>query len=126
MIARKFRKLTTGLRKPHTSMLVHLRTGHNYLYAHLHRIGKVDSPLCPACKRDPETTYHYLIQCPAHRGARACLKAEVGSRNMTTEKLLNEKGRLKQLFQYINDTGRFRNTFGVLPPVETKEDDDAG
>lgn len=34
------------------------------------------------------------------------------SRNTTVEKLLTEKERLKPLFQYINDAGRFRDTFG--------------
>ncbi|KAE9384489.1 hypothetical protein BT96DRAFT_737539, partial [Gymnopus androsaceus JB14] len=62
--ARKFQTLTSGLHKVHTSILVHLRTGHCYLYTHLHRIGKIDSPDCPACKKEPETVHHYLLQCP--------------------------------------------------------------
>ncbi|KAJ3740269.1 hypothetical protein DFH05DRAFT_1376130, partial [Lentinula detonsa] len=47
--ARKFRRITKGLKKSHTSILVQLRTGHNFLYRHLHRIGKTASPLCPCC-----------------------------------------------------------------------------
>ncbi|KAE9390544.1 hypothetical protein BT96DRAFT_833303 [Gymnopus androsaceus JB14] len=122
--ARKFRKLTKGLRKPHTSILVHLCTGHCYLYSHLNCIGKIDTPLYPACKQEPEMVHHYLIQCPAHCGARARLRAEVGSKNMFPEKLLNDRGRLKALFQYINNTGRFINTFGVLPEMETEEEEE--
>ncbi|KAE9402821.1 hypothetical protein BT96DRAFT_936887 [Gymnopus androsaceus JB14] len=123
-VARKFQTITKGLAKPHISVLVHLRTGHCYLYAHLHRIGKIDTPDCPACKREPETVYHFLLQCPAHRRARARLRAEVGSRNMNTEKLLNSKDSLRPLFQFINDTGRFRNTFGTLPPLADDEGED--
>ncbi|KAE9383953.1 hypothetical protein BT96DRAFT_770724, partial [Gymnopus androsaceus JB14] len=94
--------------------LVHLRTGHCYLYTHLHRIGKINLPDCPACKREPETVHHYLLQCPAHRGARARLRAEIGAKNMFMEKLLNDRDSLKPLFQFINNTGRFRNTFGGI------------
>ncbi|KAE9389330.1 hypothetical protein BT96DRAFT_835032 [Gymnopus androsaceus JB14] len=65
-VAQKFQTITKGLVKPHISILVHLRTGHCYLYAHLHCIRKIDSPHCPACKREPETVYHFLLQCPAH------------------------------------------------------------
>ncbi|KAE9391309.1 hypothetical protein BT96DRAFT_945483 [Gymnopus androsaceus JB14] len=68
-VARKFQTITKDLVKPHISILVHLRTGHCYLYSHLHRIGKIDSLHCLACKREPETVYHFLLQCPAHQRA---------------------------------------------------------
>ncbi|KAE9387481.1 hypothetical protein BT96DRAFT_1079931, partial [Gymnopus androsaceus JB14] len=66
-VARRFRKMTAGLAKKHTSILVQLCTCHNYLYKHLNCIGKVASSDCPACRCDPETTFHYLLQCPAHQ-----------------------------------------------------------
>ena len=39
-----------------------LRLGHVELNAHLHRIGQMESPLCPQC-RTPETVSHYLLHC---------------------------------------------------------------
>ncbi|GFT23350.1 putative gag-pol polyprotein [Trichonephila clavipes] len=39
-------------------------TGHDYLQAHLFKIGLADSPLCPLCKSGPMTGEH-LSGCPA-------------------------------------------------------------
>ncbi|GFY32106.1 hypothetical protein TNCV_2622431 [Trichonephila clavipes] len=39
-------------------------SGHDYLQAHLFKIGLADSPLCPLCKSVPMTGKH-LFDCPA-------------------------------------------------------------
>ncbi|GFW69550.1 gag-Pol polyprotein [Trichonephila clavipes] len=39
-------------------------TGHDYLQAHLFKIGLADSPLCPLCKSVP-MTWEHLFDCPA-------------------------------------------------------------
>ncbi|KAJ3754818.1 hypothetical protein EV360DRAFT_23340, partial [Lentinula raphanica] len=81
---------------------------------HLHRIGKVDSPLCPCCKREEETAEHFLLHCPAHRGARSRLRAGVGRRMMSMEGLLDNRDSFEALFSFINDTQRLHHIFGVL------------
>ncbi|KAE9391732.1 hypothetical protein BT96DRAFT_831626, partial [Gymnopus androsaceus JB14] len=91
-------------------------TGHNYLYCHLNCIGKVQSSDCPTCAQAPETTFHYLLQCPAHRGARAQLRFCRSGIGDVTEKMMlrglldNEKS-LTPLFNFINSTGRFRHIY---------------
>ncbi|KZP26428.1 hypothetical protein FIBSPDRAFT_732299, partial [Athelia psychrophila] len=39
-------------------------TGHAPLKQHLHRIKCADSPICPSCEMEPETTAHFLIWPP--------------------------------------------------------------
>ncbi|KAJ3824804.1 hypothetical protein F5880DRAFT_1446551, partial [Lentinula raphanica] len=87
--------------------LTQLRTGHAPLQAHLSKIKKVDTPTCPCCKQHPETVFHYLIQCSAHRTARNRLRRKVGPRNMNPAALLTEKDLLKHLFRYVDETKRF-------------------
>ncbi|KAE9399073.1 hypothetical protein BT96DRAFT_821048 [Gymnopus androsaceus JB14] len=106
------------------SILIQLRTGYNYLYRHLNRIGKVQSPDCLGCARAPETAFHYLLQCPAHRGARARLRSEVGREKMTLTGLLDEEKSLTPLFDFINSTGRFKHIFGTLPPIGRDEEEE--
>ncbi|KIK50223.1 hypothetical protein GYMLUDRAFT_183068 [Collybiopsis luxurians FD-317 M1] len=104
-------------------MLVQLHSGHNFLYQHLHCISKVNSPICPACKKDMKTPFHYLLQCPVHRTVRARLQKEVRYHKMSMAGLLNEAESLAPLFQFINDTGRFCHIFGVFPEVDEDNKD---
>ena len=46
--------------------LTRLRSGHVGLQEYLHRIGKVDSPLCSHCDLEAEDVEHYLIHCSAY------------------------------------------------------------
>ncbi|KAJ5573413.1 uncharacterized protein N7459_007840 [Penicillium hispanicum] len=32
----------------------------------LHDVKRADSPLCPACRKDPRTVRHVLMVCPGH------------------------------------------------------------
>ncbi|KAI0365283.1 hypothetical protein BV20DRAFT_909194, partial [Pilatotrama ljubarskyi] len=68
--------------------LTHLRTGHAPLNDHLHRIGRADSPLCPACMTARETVIHHLIQCPACRRQRALLPGAALSLGKTSHDVL--------------------------------------
>ena len=43
-------------------ILYRLKTGHNRLNMHLHKIGLHNSGLCDFCK-EPETVKHYLLDC---------------------------------------------------------------
>ncbi|GFX62344.1 putative gag-pol polyprotein [Trichonephila clavipes] len=64
--------LLDGQRRAHLSALPRVEgvacfriiIGHDYLQAHLFRIGLADSPLCPLCKSVPMTGEH-LFDCPA-------------------------------------------------------------
>ncbi|KAJ3836538.1 hypothetical protein F5878DRAFT_512710, partial [Lentinula raphanica] len=91
-----------------------LRTGHAPLQAHLFRIKKVDSPTCPCCRQHPETVFHYLFQCNAHRTHRNRLRRKVGQRNMNPASLLTEKDLLKHLFRYVDETKRLHHILGDL------------
>ena len=59
----KFQALIQGLPRCHASLLMQLQSGHTPLNKHLHHIGSVDSPTCPACKEAQETVLHRLLLC---------------------------------------------------------------
>ncbi|KIJ39055.1 hypothetical protein M422DRAFT_175699 [Sphaerobolus stellatus SS14] len=48
------------------AILVQLWTGHAQLNKHLHHIKHVQTNICPACRREPETVHHYLFRCKAY------------------------------------------------------------
>jgi len=56
----RFRRDTQGQEHWKASLLIQLRTGHVPLQAHLFRIGKVESLVCPMCHKADETISHYL------------------------------------------------------------------
>jgi len=45
-------------------------TGHSTLKGHLHRIGRMDSNVCPFCEMERETSIHFLGKCDAFIGVR--------------------------------------------------------
>src|SRR5882724_5273091 len=75
MPLRNFRKATQDLPWGQASLLIQLRTGHILLQKYLHKIGKVNSPTCPACCIHNETVHHYLLTCPAYRAQRGELES---------------------------------------------------
>jgi hypothetical protein len=94
-----------------------LRTGHAPLNKHLHRIGCVDSPICPACEEAQETVLHLLIACPAYE--RHCqilcynLKHDGLDHN-----LLSKQTSLKPLFKILASTRCFKDTYGNITFTE--------
>jgi ribonuclease HI len=114
----KYIHLITNLLRKIASILSQLRTGHTPLAKHLHRIGKLDSPICPACQQKEETVQHFMLHCPAHQAARQILRNSTGGRDINITKLFTTAKTLPVLFRYIATTGRFHNTFGDLPPLE--------
>src|ERR1700733_10040780 len=119
--SRKYIDLITDLPRKIASILSQLRTGHAPLAKHLHRIGKIDSPLCPGCKQSDETVQHLLLHCTAHQAARQALRNSTGGREINITKLLTTPKTLPALFRYIAATGRFRNTFGDLPTLSEEQ-----
>ena len=52
-----------NLQNKHIETIIYrLKTGHNRLNMHLHKIGLHNSGLCDFCE-DPETVNHYLLDC---------------------------------------------------------------
>ena len=77
MPSTKFCKDMTGLPRGRASLLIQLRTGHVLLARHLHRIGKAESPICPACRAHNETVHHYLLVCPALASLRKAMESQL-------------------------------------------------
>jgi ribonuclease HI len=117
----KFINLVAKLPRKLASILAQLRTGHSPLAKHLHRIGKMDSPICPACSQSEETIQHFIVHCTAHQVARQALRDNTGGRNIDTVKLFTSPKTLHALFRYIAETGCFHNTFGDLPELAEEE-----
>ena len=57
------------LSRKYPRVLFRLQTGHCGLRYHLHRIGKVDSPLCRNCFME-ETVAHFILHCPVYEEER--------------------------------------------------------
>ncbi|KAE9394284.1 hypothetical protein BT96DRAFT_749479, partial [Gymnopus androsaceus JB14] len=94
------------------SILMQLCTGHAPLQKHLYAIHRADEPTCPCCKQHPETVYHFLMECLAHKNSQDCLRRRIRQRNFTYSALLTTVESLRDFFQYINETGRFRHIVG--------------
>ncbi|KZT36756.1 hypothetical protein SISSUDRAFT_960738, partial [Sistotremastrum suecicum HHB10207 ss-3] len=94
--------------------LVQLRTGHAPLRKHLYDIQRVDSPICEACNIEPETVLHFLVDCRKRDGHRLPLTLALGRAARSVPVLLSSPDALPPLFQYINQTQRFRSVFGDL------------
>jgi hypothetical protein len=109
-----FSKLTSDMPRRHASILVQLRTGHVGLNKHLHKIGKAESPLCPACQKTIQTDHHFLFRCPAYDGQRRKMERELkrGAKSMKT--MLGGHKMMKHLFRYIHDTRKFEKWPGAL------------
>jgi len=107
-----FRRDTQGLECWQASFLVQLRTGHVPLQKHLHRIGKVESPVCPACRTGDGTVYHYLMVCPAYTIQRRCIVGHMRRAARSVGTLLSNPKAFPHLFKFIHDSRQFRNIAG--------------
>ena len=58
-----FLKVAAKLTRSQASILVQLCTGHVPLQAYLHWFKLADTPICPSCGIEPESTTHYLLYC---------------------------------------------------------------
>jgi hypothetical protein len=116
----KYLELITPLPRKLASILSQLRTGHTPLAKHLFRIGKIESPICPACQQVEETVQHLMLHCPVHNTARQTLRNNTGGRDINIMKLFTTAKTLRALFAYIAETGRWHSTFGDLPALEER------
>lgn len=74
----------------------------------------VDDPICPACRRDEESVYHFLLACPAHNGARRQLQATLGREAGNIHTLLATRKGIKATLKYVTGTKRFKRSFGAV------------
>jgi ribonuclease HI len=108
----KYFKTVAEFTRAQTSLITQLRTGHVPLNGHLHRIKKVASPLCPACKRTDETVHHYLFECRAHEHARHGLRRKLGSKANSVKEVLGSKKGMIAALRYVAATSRLKDVFG--------------
>ena len=122
MPSKAFCKMAERLPRRQASLLIQLRTGHVPLQQHLHRLRKVDTPICPMCGITNETVYHFLMECAAYNEERAERERRAGPASRSIKDLLNRPTMLSPLFRYIHDTQRFLATYGPLA-LKGKEED---
>ena len=107
----KFRKTTDQLSRRQAALLIQLRTGHIPLHKHLHRIGKVKSPRCPACISDDESVHNYLLMCPAYAIQRRRTERALRRSTRSINTLLSNPKAFPHIFKFVSDTRRFQTTF---------------
>ena len=86
----------------------------------MHRIGKADSPMCPACRGADESVYHFLFYCLKYKEQRNELRTKLRRGENCIRMLLSKQKVMTPLFKYVHDTQRFTNTFGDLTIPEEK------
>ena len=82
---------------------IHLLTGHIALNHRLSKIKVEDSPLCPYCHLEGETTEHFLGKCPVFYYQR---QNHFDTHFATLEELIKNTN-LKNLIKNNKDTNRF-------------------
>jgi ribonuclease HI len=113
--SRKFLTLSASLKRNQTSLLTQLRSGHAPLNAHLFRIKRAPSPHCPHCQDNShETVFHYIMKCPHYHGDRMRLFRALRRSAHSFRFLLSDPSALIPLFDFIQNTARFTETFGEV------------
>ena len=102
-----FSKLMLNLHRDRASLLFQLREGHVPLNAYLHKIQKLDSPICSSCWQYSKTVIHFILHCETFKEARSTLFWLAGRDARNLGKILSMKELLPHLFWYIKETGCF-------------------
>jgi len=110
--ARFFHKAAAGLSRRQHSMIVHLRTGHVGLNAHLKRIGKAESGDCPHCVGQEETVTHFLLECPHYAMERRAMQRNHRTSRSLVELLTNPDS-FKKVAHFVDATQRLQAVFGT-------------
>jgi ribonuclease HI len=110
-----YKRLTAGLSRKQSSILIQLRTGHIPLNHYLHRISKTASSTCPSCQQDEETVQHYLFECTTWKHERWHMSRNMGRAAKSISNVLNTQKGVKEVMQYIGRTGRLRSIYGEVP-----------
>lgn len=107
MPSNNFAKRAKFLSRRHAAMLIRLRSGHIPLSQYLHRIGKRSSPLYQECGK-VESVFHYLIECRQYALPRKKLEKKLKRNARSIKALPSNPFATTALFEYVNETGRFR------------------
>ena len=91
------------------SLIIQLRTGHVLLNAYLHRISKMDQPLCQLCERGNKTVHHYLFDCTAWAHKRWLLGRSMGRASKSLRSLLSTERGVSKVIKYIGWTRRLKD-----------------
>ena len=91
------------------SLVIQLRTRHVPLNAYLHRISKLDQPLCRHCRSGNETVHHYLFECTAWAYERWSLCHRMGRAAKSLCGLLSIERGVDEVLEYIGWTRRFKD-----------------
>ncbi|KAF8809846.1 hypothetical protein BYT27DRAFT_7093337, partial [Phlegmacium glaucopus] len=94
--------------------LTQLHTQHTPLQAYLHKIKRVDTPICQQCQLEPETTAHYLFFCTKFEGHRVRLRRDLKRTRELDASILGEMKSLPAIFKFINAMERFSDSHGDL------------
>ena len=95
-----------NLARHEISLLTQLRTAHVALSAYLHRIRKIDSPLCLRCLV-PDTPAHYLLSCERYIAQRSTLRVRIGLARLNLGSLLATPRLIKHTIEFVKSTNRF-------------------
>ena len=84
-----------------------LRTGHNRLNMHLHKIGLHNSGLCELCE-EPESVKHYLLDCLKFQHFQENLVDFAMKKNikLTIESILKNWDMFPIIYEYVIKTQR--------------------
>jgi len=107
-------KATNGLNRRQISVLTQMRTGHNSLNKHLHRIKRADSPRCPHCPNAYEDATHVLFRCWKYATQRHQLALTLKRKAYSIQHLLSNRSAIRHTLNFLNKTGRFRATYGDI------------
>nr|XP_026695280.1 uncharacterized protein LOC113475382 [Ciona intestinalis] len=69
-ISRCFSEQLLKLLRQTLRSILQVITGHGMFASHLHKLKKSESPICPVCGEEDETSFHYVGICPAYANAR--------------------------------------------------------
>ena len=87
------------------TILYRLRTGHNGLNMHLHKLGLHNSGLCDFCE-EPETVKHYLLDCLKYQHYQENL-IDFANKNivkLTIESILKNRDMFPLIYDYVLKT----------------------
>ena len=97
-----------NLQNKHMETIIYrLRTGHNRLNMHLHKIGLHNSGLCDFCE-EPETVKHYLLDCLKFQHFQEYLVDFAMKNNikLTIESILKNRDMFPIIYDYVIKTQR--------------------
>ncbi|KAF8529795.1 hypothetical protein JB92DRAFT_3193527, partial [Gautieria morchelliformis] len=84
-----------------------------------HNIGKVDTPLCMACRRAVESVPHFLLVFPKYKEQRQELQGKLRRGATAVRALLGRPKAMKPLFNFIHETQRLQQVYGNQRRRET-------